>query len=63
MSYPFCRYDLICRQYRDGLERMSPLWRYEEKVADLITELSTSAAQYRLSCENLLAPLMLKRAS
>lgn len=35
------------------------MWRYEERVEDLITTFTASTAKYRLTCENLLIPLML----
>jgi len=38
---------------------MKSMWRCEEKIEDLITTFVASAAQYRLTCENLLGPLTL----
>ena len=38
---------------------MKILWQYEERIEDLITIFIASTAKYRLTCENLLVPLML----
>lgn len=46
-------------QYRDGLDTLSDMWHYEERVSDLITNFQSSTARYRLTCENLLGPLIL----
>lgn len=35
------------------------MWHYEERVSDLITNFQSSTARYRLTCENLLGPLIL----
>lgn len=38
---------------------MKIMWQYEERVEDLLTTFIASTAKYRLTCENLLIPLML----
>lgn len=35
------------------------MWQYEERIEDLITTFTTLTARYRLTCENLLIPLMI----
>ena len=35
------------------------MWQYEERVEDLITTFTALTARYRLTCENLLIPLMI----
>ena len=38
---------------------MKTMWQYRENIEDLITTFAASTARYRLTCENLLVPLML----
>lgn len=38
------------------------MWQSEERIEDLITTFTASTAKYRLTCENLLVPLMIPDA-
>ena len=38
---------------------MKDMWHYESRIADLITVFDSATVRYRLTCENLLGPLML----
>jgi hypothetical protein len=49
----------IFLQYRDALDTMKDMWHYESRIADLITIFDSATVRYRLTCENLLGPLML----
>ena len=41
------------------METLSEMWQYREKLDDLITSFTSCIARYRLTCENLLAPMVL----
>ena len=38
------------------------MWQYRERINDLVTSFTSSIARYRLTCENLLGPLILPDA-